>query len=764
MSLTSVLPELHHIVQLQTAGQLLEAETLLTDLVAQYPNNGEVWHCLGTTQLLLVQPQKAVQSLLQAITHAPQQALYYYNLGLAFEATGNSFSATEAYRVTITLDANMLDAYLNWGNLFLAVSNFGEAEKLYREVLRLDRQHFGANWNLGNTLIQQQQLEAAIAAYETAALFDPGNPDFQATYAILRPLKDDPQAAAEFLADDLVNRSCDRDAIPYYEEAIALGNQSARLRFKLGSAFNNIDRFDRAIPLLESVIEASDPELSHYLKLIHVYGRAGLYAAAESCNQAAQLKFPHNLGLNVEHMRTMPVIYTDAAQIQTYRQRFGQGLQQLRQNLDFTQPQQVEQLFDAVSQSTNFLLTYQACNDRSLQAQYAALVTDTLKAKYPELFAVSPQFVESANGKIRVGILSDAIGSNQLGQYFGGWVKQLDRAVFEIYIYHTNHGMTDQTLDFWRNSDDFKHLSSESFEAIVHQVRADQLHILLLPEIGMKPLITLLSCVKLAPLQGSTWTHPITSGSPNMDFFLSSALMEPENADEHYSEQVIGLPGIGIYHAKPEVPELTAARSDFGLSDDRVVYLCCQSLFKYVPQDDWVWPAIARRLPSAQFVFISHPSDYATRDFSDRLKRCFAAYGLDSDNFCVFTPRLKEAEYMQLNLLSDIFLDSHRWSGGITTMKAVACDLPIVTCPGEFMRGRHSYAILKTLEVESTIAANLDEYVAIAVKLGQDPAYRQQVIASMRPQHDLLFNDQRCVEAIQDFFQSAVFDKMLEGQ
>jgi protein O-GlcNAc transferase len=297
----------------------------------------------------------------------------------------------------------------------------------------------------------------------------------------------------------------------------------------------------------------------------------------------------------------------------------------------------------------------------------------------------------------------------------------------------------------------------------VHQVRADQLHILLLPEIGMKPLITLLSCVKLAPLQGTTWTHPITSGSPMMDFFLSSALMEPENAVEHYTEMVVGLPGIGIYHGKPAVPKLTARRSDFGLADDRIVYLCCQSLFKYVPQDDWVWPAIAQQLPQAQFAFISHPSGYATNAFRDRLKRCFAQSGLDSDDYCVFTARLKEGEYMQLNLLSDVFLDSHRWSGGITSMKAVACDLPIVTCPGEFMRGRHSYAILKTLEVESTIAANLDEYVAIAVKLGQDPAYRQQVIASMRPQHDLLFNDQRCVEAIQDFFQSAVFEKMLEG-
>jgi predicted O-linked N-acetylglucosamine transferase (SPINDLY family) len=65
-------------------------------------------------------------------------------------------------------------------------------------------------------------------------------------------------------------------------------------------------------------------------------------------------------------------------------------------------------------------------------------------------------------------------------------------------------------------------------------------------------------------------------------------------------------------------------------------------------------------------------------------------------------------------LNSDVFLDTLSFSGGHTTFDAVACNLPIVTCAGEFMRGRQSCGILKMLGVTNTIAQNEAEYIEIA--------------------------------------------------
>ena len=43
---------------------------------------------------------------------------------------------------------------------------------------------------------------------------------------------------------------------------------------------------------------------------------------------------------------------------------------------------------------------------------------------------------------------------------------------------------------------------------------------------------------RLARVQCVTWGHPDTTGIPNMDYFISSNLIEPKEADEHYSEKL----------------------------------------------------------------------------------------------------------------------------------------------------------------------------------------------------------------------------------
>ena len=69
------------------------------------------------------------------------------------------------------------------------------------------------------------------------------------------------------------------------------------------------------------------------------------------------------------------------------------------------------------------------------------------------------------------------------------------------------------------------------------------------------------------------------------------------------------------------------------------------------------------------------------------------------------------AAYLSLNLACDVFLDAHGWSGGNTTLEALNLDLPIVTTPGKYMRGRHSAAILKQLGLEDSIADSVDSWV-----------------------------------------------------
>lgn len=57
--------------------------------------------------------------------------------------------------------------------------------------------------------------------------------------------------------------------------------------------------------------------------------------------------------------------------------------------------------------------------------------------------------------------------------------------------------------------------------------------------------MTPLTALRLAPLQCMSWDLPVTSGLPVIDYMLTSELMEPEEANDHYSEKLLRLPGVG---------------------------------------------------------------------------------------------------------------------------------------------------------------------------------------------------------------------------
>jgi predicted O-linked N-acetylglucosamine transferase (SPINDLY family) len=388
-------------------------------------------------------------------------------------------------------------------------------------------------------------------------------------------------------------------------------------------------------------------------------------------------------------------------------------------------------------------------NDRDLQHQYGNLVHQITAANYPKWVEPLSLHPLQENQKIRVGYISAYLHAYSGTYWLLGWLRHGDRQNFEIYCYYTGNDPDIITQQFQQYSDVFHHIPG-NLEAVSQQILDDRLHILVFPEIGMDAPTIPIASLRLAPVQCTAWGHPVTSGLPTIDYYLSSELMEPENAQEHYTETLIRLPNLAIAYPKPDIPALTKTRSDFALRDDAVVYLCCQAPFKYLPQHDFIFTEIARHVPQAQFVFIR------ADNLKPRLLKAFAAAGLKCEDYCVFLPGQARFDYLMLNLLCDVYLDSFGFSGGNTTLDAIACNLPIVTCPGEFMRGRLSYAMLTRLGLSETIAQDEAEYIDIAVRLGLEPVWRDWIVQYTAEHHDCLYNDTTCVAALEEFYQRVV--------
>ena len=74
-------------------------------------------------------------------------------------------------------------------------------------------------------------------------------------------------------------------------------------------------------------------------------------------------------------------------------------------------------------------------------------------------------------------------------------------------------------------------------------IAAENLDVLVFADAGMDSVTSTLVFSRMAPVQCVTWGHPDTTGSPAIDYFVSSSLIESEDADQHYTEQLVRLPG-----------------------------------------------------------------------------------------------------------------------------------------------------------------------------------------------------------------------------
>jgi predicted O-linked N-acetylglucosamine transferase (SPINDLY family) len=99
----------------------------------------------------------------------------------------------------------------------------------------------------------------------------------------------------------------------------------------------------------------------------------------------------------------------------------------------------------------------------------------------------------------------------------------------------------------------------------------------------------------------------------------------------------------------------------------------------------------------------------------------------------------------------DVLVDSLGWSGGNTTLGAIEAGVPLITCPGAFMRGRHSYAMFRMMDMPSAIAQDTDDMVRKLIALGQEPDRRHAMRAELGQRKEALYADKSLIAAIDGF-------------
>jgi predicted O-linked N-acetylglucosamine transferase (SPINDLY family) len=214
--------------------------------------------------------------------------------------------------------------------------------------------------------------------------------------------------------------------------------------------------------------------------------------------------------------------------------------------------------------------------------------------------------------------------------------------------------------------------------------------------------------------------------------------MEPPGAEAHYTEELVRLPGSGLFYYPRTLQRPTRTKADFGL-DDGPLLLMPNNPLKMVPRWDLLFAEITE-VTGRPIVFLGGYQPVA----AELLKKRFERAGIRAR----WLPRLSAEDYMKLLALADLVLDPPAWSGGNTTLEALQYRKPVLTMPGEFMRGRHGLAFLTQAGMPSLIAKTPQEYVKIA----SDPGIWESAVAGAN--WDGPFEDPRVVPALDEWIRS----------
>jgi protein O-GlcNAc transferase len=751
-------------------GRLPEAERHYNAALKIEPDHFEALHMLGVIALQMGRFERGVEIIKRAVSVNDTSPIAFNNLAKGLKDLGRFDEAIVHFERAIALAPNFADAEFNYGTALHLMNRSEEALFHFEKAIALNPKFIVALNNRGLALAKLKQFTEALAAYDKALAIQPNFADAHnnrgnALKALMRfddaLMSFDRAIAAR---PDSAEAHCNRgnallelerfdDAAAAFDRAIALRPHFAEAHRGRGVALANLNRFDEGIASFDRALAIEPRYVDAWISRAETLFTCNRNDEAVASAQAASDLDPDNALCGfLSCVCELRILYESDDDVEVRRKAYETKLRAICS--DHVAGRLGRNMIEAIAHCKPFYLAYQGRNDRDLQTLYGTLAGRAIGAQFRQAHLPAGP---AAGEPVRVGFVSSHFYAHSNWKIpLKGWMSQLDRNRFKIFGYHLGRQRDQETEVASKLSSRFVH-GARSLEAWRDEILADAPHVLIYPGLLMDELSLQLAAQRLAPVQCNSLGHPETSGLRTIDYFLSSDLMEPADAVEHYTERLVRLPNISIYYEPLATSPVSATRNELGMRPDALVFWSGQSLYKFQPQYDFVFARIAKLVGNCQFVFIKHAQEAAVVNlFRRRLDSVFAQWGLTASDHCLFIESLTTDRYVAAMGNCDIFLDSIGWSGFNSTMESLVHNLPVVTFRGRFMRGRHSTAVMDRIGVTETIAVSIDEYVGIATRLATDPEERRRISLKIDRDKHRIYRDRDCIARLEDFITDAV--------
>jgi tetratricopeptide (TPR) repeat protein len=258
--------------------------TLYRSTIERNPDCWMARNNLGNVLLQKGELEEALAHLQRSVELRPDDAEIQNNFGNALLRRGDVAEATAHYRKALDLRPDDAATHNNLGSALVRQGLTAAAIEHFQRALQLgsafaDRQNAEIHYNFGNALLQDRQIDEAIAQYRKAISL---SPDYVEAHANLGAAL---QMQMRFA-----------DAIAEYERTLQIAPQSGPIRNNLATLLAtcpdlSIRNGPRAVQVAQQALELSDGKDARIFRtLAAAYAESGQFAeAANAAEQALQL-------------------------------------------------------------------------------------------------------------------------------------------------------------------------------------------------------------------------------------------------------------------------------------------------------------------------------------------------------------------------------------------------------------------------------------------------------------------------------------------
>ncbi len=684
--------EIDNVEALVKKGHYPQAEDKIRVLLKKQINSEKLQNLLGVSLIQQNKFEESVTVYKKLIKENPSNVFAHNNLAISLMKLKKLDDAITRFKEALLLDPKFNQASINLAEIYVLKNDRDKVEFYLNQLIENNPKTEEVLMNVAETFIKIKNIDKAIQIYHLVSKLEHNQ------FKVLNNLGRAHHIKGEF-----------NSAIEKYLSALNLNPKSSAAYYNLASSYMKIKNYKLAITNFKKSIEI-DP------KFYKSYANLGIVYMSRVENDKAEIEFKKSL-----EIQPNVASYNNLSNIMLNIGEFEKAIFYRKEALKIS-PYESDvhsnYLFD-MQYDENFNPKEYLNEAKKYKSTILSINKDRIK-KFQ--FDRHPK-------KLKVGFVSGDFGRHPGGFFLLNTIRNLKNKNLELYAYST-YERSDEVasefkslFDFWRNIDFKPDID------VINEIRDDGIHILIDSSGHTKGNKLSIFPFNPAPIQ-ATYLSPGSTGISEIDYFLGSPHLTPDEEKDHFAEKIWKLPEVLQCFTPPiydlQTKELPALKNKY------ITFGSLNKFSKLSPGALKLWSQVLNSIKNSRILIKFLQIEY--KGIKEKIVNQFEKSGINPNNI-IFVDRTEHRDQaLELYNSIDINLDTFPFQGNTTTCEAAWMGVPTLTLKGDRFLFHFGEAINANLGLKDWIAENKKDFVEKSKKLTEDISYLSELRKGLRNQ------------------------------